>query len=139
MRFVQHFSTRGVPKVAVHEVSVIRLDEKKSKFYAHLYEIDTVDDVSEVRAIHCKLYKKARHHCYAMICGNVTESHADGEIGSPGRALAEVMVRNNLCSHVLIVSRIFGGTKLGSAGVARAFREAGTGAVVEYQKTRKRL
>jgi hypothetical protein len=31
--------------MAVHEVSVVRLDEKRSKFYAHLYEIDTVDDV----------------------------------------------------------------------------------------------
>jgi putative IMPACT (imprinted ancient) family translation regulator len=125
--------------MAVHEVSVVRLDEKRSKFYAHLYEIDTVDDVSEVLAIHTKLYKKAIHHCYAMVCGNVTDSHADGEIGSPGRTLAEVMERKNLCSHVLIVSRIFGGIKLGPAGVARAFREAGTGAVVEYQKTRKKL
>jgi putative IMPACT (imprinted ancient) family translation regulator len=74
-----------------------------------------------------------------MVCGNITDSHADGEIGSPGRALAEVMERKNLCSHVLIVSRIFGGIKLGPAGVARAFRKAGTGAVVEYQKTRKML
>ena len=38
-----------------------------------------------------------------------------------------------------MVSRIFGGIKLGPAGVARAFREAGAGAVAEYQKTRKKL
>ena len=125
--------------MAVREVSVVRLDEKKSKFYAHLYEIDAVDDVLEVRAIHEKLYKNAAHHCYAMVCGNVTDSRADGEVGSPGRALAEVMERNNLGSHVLMVSRIFGGIKLGPAGVARAFREAGAGAVAEYLKTRKKL
>lgn len=77
--------------MAVREVSVVRLDEKKSKFYAHLYEIDTPDDVMEVRAIHDKLYKKAAHHCYAVVCGNFTDSRADGEVGSPGRALAEVM------------------------------------------------
>ena len=117
--------------MAVREVSVVRLDEKKSKFYAHLYEIDTPDDVMEVRAIHDKLYKKAAHHCYAVVCGNFTDSRADGEVGSPGRALAEVMERHNLGSHVLMVSRIFGGIKLGPAGVARAFREAGNGAVVE--------
>lgn len=125
--------------MAVREVSVVRLDEKKSKFYAHLYEIDAADDVLEVRAIHDKLYKKAAHHCYAMVCGTVTDSRADGEVGSPGRALAEVMERNNLGSHVLMVSRIFGGIKLGPAGVARAFREAGADAVAEYQKTRKKL
>ena len=125
--------------MAVREVSVVRLDEKKSKFYAHLYEIDTPDDVLEVRAIHDKLYKKAAHHCYAVVCRNFTDSRADGEVGSPGRALAEVMERHNLGSHVLMVSRIFGGIKLGPAGVARAFREAGNGAVVEYQAHRPKL
>ena len=125
--------------MAVRDVSVVRLDEKKSKFYAHLYEIDTPDDVLEVRAIHDKLYKKAAHHCYAVVCGNFTDSRADGEVGSPGRALAEVMERHNLGSHVLMVSRIFGGIKLGPAGVARAFREAGNGAVVEYQAHRPKL
>lgn len=125
--------------MAVREVSVVRLDEKKSKFYAHLYEIDTPDDVMEVRDIHDKLYKKAAHHCYAVVCGNFTDSRADGEVGSPGRALAEVMERHNLGSHVLMVSRIFGGIKLGPAGVARAFREAGNGAVVEYQAYRPKL
>ena len=93
----------------------------------------------EVRAIHDKLYKKAAHHCYAVVCGNFTDSRADGEVGSPGRALAEVMERHNLGSHVLMVSRIFGGIKLGPAGVARAFREAGNGAVVEYQAHRPKL
>ncbi len=125
--------------MAVREVAVVRLDEKKSKFYAHLYEIDTPEDVPEIRELHEKLYKKAAHHCYAMVCGNVSDSRADGEVGSPGRALAEVLERNNLGSHVLMVSRIFGGIKLGPAGVARSFREAGTGAVTEYLKTRKKL
>lgn len=125
--------------MAVREVSAVRLDEKKSKFYAHLYEIDSPNDITEIRELHDKLYKKAAHHCYALVCGNVSDSRADGEVGSPGRALAEVMERNNLGSHVLIVSRIFGGVKLGPAGVARAFREAGFGAVSEYLKTRKQL
>ncbi|HJJ48884.1 MAG TPA: YigZ family protein [Methanocorpusculum sp.] len=125
--------------MSVREVSVVRLDEKKSKFYAHLYEIDSPDDVAEVREIHDKLYKKAAHHCYAVVCGNFSDSRADGEVGSPGRALAEVMEHHNLGSHMLMVSRIFGGIKLGPAGVARAFREAGNGAVVEYEKTRQKL
>lgn len=125
--------------MVVREVSVVRLEEKKSKFYAHLYEIDSIDDVAEIRGIHDKLYKKAAHHCYAVICGNITDSRADGEVGSPGRALAEVMERHGLDHHVLMVSRIFGGIKLGPAGVARAFREAGNGAVLEYERGRKEL
>jgi len=125
--------------MSVREVSAVRLDEKKSKFYAHLYEIDTPEDVLEVRAIHDKLYKKAAHHCYAVVCGNFSDSRADGEVGSPGRALAEVMDHHNLGSHVLMVSRIFGGIKLGPAGVARAFRESGNAAVVEYEAHKPKL
>ena len=125
--------------MTAREVSVVRLDEKKSKFYAHLYEIDSTDDIAVIREAHEKLYKKAAHHCYAVVCGNFSDSRADGEVGSPGRALAEVMEHHNLGSHMLIVSRIFGGIKLGPAGVARAFREAGSGAVCEYEKTRPKV
>jgi len=125
--------------MSVREVAAVRLDEKKSKFYAHLYEIDTPDDVAEIREIHDKLYKKAAHHCYAVVCGQFEDSRADGEVGSPGRALQEVMAHHHLGSHVLMVSRIFGGIKLGPAGVARAFREAGNGAILEYEKNKKTL
>ena len=125
--------------MSVREVAAVRLDEKKSKFYAHLYEIDSPDDIAEIRELHGKTYKKAAHHCYAAVCGNFSDSRADGEVGSPGRALQEVMDHHNLGSHVLMVSRIFGGIKLGPAGVARAFREAGTRAALEYEKTRKKF
>ncbi len=125
--------------MAVREVAAVRLDEKKSKFYAHLYEIDTADDIAAVRERHDTLYKKAAHHCYAVVCQTMSDSRADGEVGSPGRALMEIMERHNLGSHMLIVSRLFGGIKLGPAGVARAFREAGAGAVAEYEAHRPHL
>ena len=123
--------------MSIREVSVVRLDEKKSKFYAHLYEIDTPEDITTIRDMHIKLYKKAAHHCYAAVCGTFSDSRSDGEVGSPGRVLLEIMTHHNLNSHVLIVSRIFGGIKLGPAGVARAFREVGIGAVLEYEKNNK--
>ncbi|HJJ46751.1 MAG TPA: YigZ family protein [Methanocorpusculum sp.] len=119
--------------MSVKEVAAVRLDEKKSKFYAHLYQIDSLSDIEEVRALHNRLYKKAAHHCYAAVYGTMTNTHTDGEVGSPGRVLLEVLELHNLCSHMLMVSRIFGGIKLGPAGVSRAFREAGNGAVVEYE------
>lgn len=123
--------------MSIREVSVVRLDEKKSKFYAHLYEIDTPEDITTIRDMHIKLYKKAAHHCYAAVCGTFSDSRSDGEVGSPGRVLLEIMTHHNLNSHVLIVSRIFGGIKLGPAGVSRAFREVGIGAVLEYEKNNK--
>ncbi|HJJ30375.1 MAG TPA: YigZ family protein [Methanocorpusculum sp.] len=125
--------------MAARELAAVRLDEKKSKFYAHLYEVDSAEDVAEVRELHDKLYKKAAHHCYAVVCRDFSESKADGEVGSPGRVLAEILARHDLSSHVLIVSRLFGGIKLGPAGVARSFREAANGVVTEYEKKREEL
>ena len=51
-------------------------------------------------------------------------SKDDGEVGHPGRVLLELLRKHDL-EGVLIVSRIFGGVKLGVGGVSRAFRDAG--------------
>jgi len=61
--------------------------------------------------------------------GTVEErSKDDGEVGHPGRVLLEILRRHDL-EGVLLVSRVFGGVKLGVGGVSRAFREAGEGAI----------
>ena len=53
----------------------------------------------------------------------------DGEAGKPGRGLLTLMKSRGLENHALVVSRVFGGTKLGVGGVSRAFREAGEAAI----------
>ena len=116
------------------ELSAILLVEKKSKFYAHLYQIDTETDILQIKTIHEKLYTKAVHHCYALKCGDHSEFKSNGEVGSPGRILMDTLNHNNLNNHVIIISRIFGGIKLGPAGVGRAFRQAGLTAILEYKK-----
>jgi len=49
-------------------------------------------------------------------------------VGHPGRVLLEILRKHDL-EGAIVVSRIFGGVKLGVGGVARAFRDAGEGAV----------
>jgi putative IMPACT (imprinted ancient) family translation regulator len=58
----------------------------------------------------------------------VERSRDDGEVGHPGRVLLEILRRHDLAGGI-VVSRIFGGVKLGVGGVSRAFREAGEGVV----------
>ena len=56
---------------------------------------------------------------------------------SAGReVLIQVLRKHGLDSHMLVVSRIFGGILLGPGNVARAFRDAGEGAVREAGATR---
>ncbi len=79
-----------------------------------------------------KEHRKAVHHCWALrICSNgrtVERSKDDGEVGHPGRVLLELLRHHDL-EGGLVVSRIFGGVKLGVGGVSRAFREAGEGVI----------
>jgi putative IMPACT (imprinted ancient) family translation regulator len=121
----------------MQELSTIKFIEQRSRFFAHLYQIDSAEDVEELLKAHRRLYKKANHHCWAMRFGSGEKSKDDGEVGHPGKVLAEILKKHGLESHVLIISRVFGGVKLGVGGVSRAFRAAGEGVVTEFSEIHK--
>jgi len=78
-------------------------------------------------------YRKANHHCWALRLpddagGTLEQSKDDGEVGHPGRVLLELLRKHDLFG-ALLVSRVFGGVKLGVGGVSRAFRDAAQGAI----------
>ncbi len=110
--------------------------DRKSKFYAHLYTVESLEQAEETLKLQKRKYKRARHHCWAYrieVDGKITEkAHDDGEVGSPGKALLELMRGNDVLNHMLVVSRIFGGVKLGVGGVRRAFVEAGKLALASH-------
>ncbi|MBN1538727.1 MAG: YigZ family protein [Candidatus Thermoplasmatota archaeon] len=119
----------------MEELSAFKYIETRSRFFAHLYRIDSIGEVDIILKEHRKNYKKAVHHCFAIrftdADGKLIEySKDDGEVGHPGKTLLELMRRKDLTSHVLMVSRMFGGIKLGVGGVTRAFKAAG-GSVLE--------
>ena len=119
--------------MVVEEVFAGKLVDRKSKFYAHLYKIENLDeDIEEIQKIHNKKYKKAAHHCYAALVNNQEDSRNDGEVGSPGRVLLELLQEYELDGYMIMISRIFGGIKLGQGGVARAFRNTGRGVIKAY-------
>ena len=90
-------------------------------------------DVLEAVRAQKSAWRKAVHHCWALRVRSadgvlLEKSKDDGEVGHPGRVLLEILKREDL-EGALVVSRIFGGVKLGVGGVSRAFREAGEGVV----------
>lgn len=114
-----------------------RTTVERSRFYAVAFPAETEDDVlaavKEARSEH----RKANHHCWAFrgrdAAGALVErSKDDGEVGHPGRLMLDLLRRDDLEGGVL-VSRIFGGVKLGVGGVSRAFREAAEGALSELR------
>ncbi|MDD4308732.1 MAG: YigZ family protein [Thermoplasmata archaeon] len=115
----------------MEELAAIKFAEQRSRFFAHLYKIDSAEDIENLLKAHRRMYKKANHHCWAMRLGSEEKSKDDGEVGHPGKVLAEILKKHKLESHALIVSRVFGGVKLGVGGVSRAFREAGEAVCVQ--------
>ena len=108
-------------------------DRRTFKFYALLTPIASPDAIDALLKTRRRDYRKANHHCWACrvrdAAGAVIElSKDDGEVGHPGRVLLELLKKHDL-EGALVVSRIFGGVKLGVGGVSRAFRDAGQGAI----------
>lgn len=113
--------------------TAFRLTVERSRFYAAALPAAREEDVLFAVREAKGEYRKANHHCWAFrgrdASGALVErSKDDGEVGHPGRLLLELLRRDDL-EGGLLVSRIFGGVKLGVGGVSRAFREAAEGAL----------
>jgi len=115
-------------KLSEHDIT-----EQRSRFFAAAVPAATLDQVKKELAKRKKKYHKARHHCWACRVRDddgrlVEQARDDGEVGRPGMKLLELLRQNDL-EGLLVVSRIFGGIKLGRGGVVRAFRAAALGAL----------
>jgi len=133
--FLANNILRHALRADMKELASVKHIEQRSRFFAHLYEIAAPEDVEELLKLHRREYKKANHHCWAMRLNGEEKSKDDGEVGHPGKVLLEILKKHNLNNHALIVSRVFGGVKLGVGGVSRAFKEAGEGACAEFSAT----
>lgn len=98
--------------------------EKKSEFIATLVPVQTADAaiacIEEVR----KANRKARHNVYAYILreNHMTRYSDDGEPqGTAGIPVLDVLVKENLTDCVVVATRYFGGTLLGTGGLVRAY------------------
>jgi putative IMPACT (imprinted ancient) family translation regulator len=120
-----------VPKIAT--TAEFTVTEQRSRFVAWTEPAATLDEAKGVVRRRSREHRKARHHCWACrVCdadGRIVEqARDDGEVGKPGMKLLE-QLRSRDLEGVIVVSRYFGGVKLGPAGVGRAFRAAGEGAL----------
>jgi len=127
--------------MTVEHPAEFRTITERSRFFAVIFP--AADESAVLTMVRQKKgeMRKARHHCWAFrgrgARGELIEkSRDDGEVGHPGRVLLELLRHDDL-EGGLLVSRIFGGVKLGVGGVSRAFREAGAGAIAEFMKNTK--
>lgn len=98
---------------------------KKSRFIAGIAPVPSPEDADAVIAAVRRQAWDARHHCSAQITGSLGErarSSDDGEpSGTAGVPMLEVLRRRELTDVVAVVTRYFGGVKLGAGGLVRAY------------------
>lgn len=102
--------------------------EKKSRFIAEVFPISTEEEALEILEKVKKQYWDARHHCWAYVIGEqrIQERCSDdGEpSGTAGKPILEVIRGKKLRNVLVVVTRYFGGTLLGTGGLVRAYTQA---------------
>jgi len=112
----------------------------KSNFIAQVYALTSESDVKKYLTKSKKKYYNASHHCYAFKLVNGTTRYSDaGEPnGTAGIRLLNVIEHFNLSNQLIIVSRIFGGVKLGVGPLGKAYYESAYN-VIDKSKIRKKF
>ena len=105
--------------------------EKKSKFIANIFYVETREEAENIIKDINKKYHDARHNCYAYRIysesGIIEKSSDDGEpSGTAGAPMITILSKNNLANVLVIVTRYFGGILLGTGGLVKAYSSATT-------------
>ncbi len=102
--------------------------EKRSKFLAFAFPVSTIDDVKARVGDMQKKYYDARHVCYAYMLGAERTDFRANDNGEPsgtaGRPILGQINARGLTNVLVVVVRYFGGVKLGTGGLAVAYKLA---------------
>lgn len=105
----------------------------RSEFITSLYPVSSIEEVQEILQNVRKTYYDATHNCYAYILGlegDQKKASDDGEpSGTSGMPILGALEKNDLTNVLCIVTRYFGGIKLGAGGLVRAYSSSAALAV----------
>lgn len=101
------------------------IEVKKSKFISYYYNITDVNQVKNILENIKKEHKKAAHFPYAYKIGNNEKKSDDKEpTNTASLPIYNIIKQKELNDVLIIVVRYFGGIKLGTGGLYRAYQNA---------------
>ncbi len=112
---------------------------KRSRFIATLIPLSQVASLHELQAQLRLLHPKASHHCLAYVLGSpqmpiAAGSSDDGEpSGTAGRPMLNILQKRSIGDVGVVVTRYFGGIKLGAGGLIRAYGASVSAALDEME------
>ena len=112
----------------VKQPSEVKIEINKSLFIAYVSPVESetaaVSFIAEIK----KRHKEASHNCSAYVIGRHGQQQKADDDGEPGgtagRPILEVLNRADIKNTVIVVTRYFGGIKLGAGGLIRAYTQA---------------
>ena len=109
----------------IKEDGQVQEEIKKSRFICHAKRVYSEEDARDFITAIKKEHYKATHNCYAFIVSERSEikrTSDDGEpSGTAGVPMLGVLENHNLTNVCVVVTRYFGGIKLGAGGLIRAY------------------
>ncbi|MCP4565999.1 MAG: YigZ family protein [FCB group bacterium] len=116
-------SYRTLGSAGTHEIKI-----KASRFIARGFPVADADEATALLENIRKREYSATHHCFAWVTGLESEIFKysdDGEpSGTAGRPIYQVLIGRKLKNTLIVVTRYYGGTKLGTGGLIRAYSRA---------------
>lgn len=98
---------------------------RRSSFICFLFPTSGAEEARELLAAHAKEYANATHNCFAYILGLERETQYWSDAGEPrgsaGKPMLNALLRANMTNVLAIVTRYYGGVKLGIPGLIEAY------------------
>lgn len=121
-----------------HEIVI-----QKSRFIGHVKRVETEEEaINFVQKIK-KEHKDATHNCSAYMIGEydlIQKASDDGEpSGTAGVPILEVLKKKGLKDTAVVVTRYFGGIKLGAGGLIRAYSGSASQSIDEIGVVKRQL
>ena len=110
--------------ITVGKECTTEFTEKKSIFISSVFVVTSQQEAEERVSMVRAQYPDATHHCYAYVLkqGAYRRFNDDGEpSGTAGMPILNVIDHLGLCNTLVVVTRYFGGIKLGAGGLVRAY------------------
>ncbi|MEH7109765.1 YigZ family protein [Bacillus sp. JJ1764] len=112
-----------VKQAGEHEINI-----QRSRFIAHIKRTETETEAQDFIQMIKKQHWDATHNCSAYLIGEhdqIQKANDDGEpSGTAGVPILEVLKKRHLKDTTVVVTRYFGGIKLGAGGLIRAYGKA---------------
>ena len=115
----------------------------KSRFICYVNRAETEEEALQFIESIKKMHANATHNCSCYLIGEhdqIQKANDDGEPnGTAGVPMLEVLKKQGLKDTVVVVTRYFGGIKLGGGGLIRAYGKATTEGLVAAQIVQRKL